>query len=256
MGVINLTPDSFFAGSRVGREELLFRVEKMLNEGADILDLGAVSTRPGAEKVTEDEEKERLLPAVEKIINTFSGVRISVDTFRSSVAKEAIYAGACMINDISGGQYDNEMFDTIASLQVPYVLMHMRGNPQTMQSLTDYEPDVITEINRFFSKQIRELHKRNVNDIIIDPGFGFAKTLEQNYFMLKHLDRFLIHGKPLLVGMSRKSMFYKLLNKTPEDIAEVSVSAHAIAVLKGARIVRVHDVDMMKNVLTMLEKLL
>jgi len=256
MGILNLTPDSFYAGSRVQADDVLRRAEKMLHEGADILDLGGYSSRPGAADVPVKEELKRVIPAIERLHRRFPEAALSVDTFRAEVARRAVEAGACMINDISGGQADEKMFDTVAELQVPYVLMHMRGTPRTMQQLTRYEPDVITEMNRFFARQIKELHRRDVNDIIIDPGFGFAKTLEQNYFILKHLDRLLIHEKPVLVGMSRKSMFFKLLNKKPEDVLLPSVTAHAIAVLKGASIVRVHDVKETKEVLRVVEQLM
>ncbi|NPA43569.1 MAG: dihydropteroate synthase [Chlorobi bacterium] len=256
MGILNVTPDSFYAGSRVSQDDLLYRAEKMLREGADFLDVGGYSSRPGAEDVPESEELKRVIPAVRAVHEHFPEARISVDTFRARVAREAVEAGACMINDISGGQADPGMFDTVARLQVPYILMHMRGTPRTMQQLTDYEPDVVTEINRFFARQIARLHELGVNDIIVDPGFGFAKTLEQNYFMLKHLDRFLIHDKPLLAGMSRKSMFFRLLNKTPEEVLIPSVTAHAIAVLKGASVVRVHDVKETREALAVAEELI
>jgi len=242
MGIINVTPDSFFAPSRTSNDDLLKRAEQMLRDGADFLDIGGYSSRPGAKDISPEEELRRVVPAVEAVRKEFPQARISVDTFRAKVAAEAVEAGACMINDISGGQADEKMFDTVARLQVPYILMHMRGTPATMQQLTRYEPDVVTEVNRFFARQILKLHEKDVNDIIVDPGFGFAKTLEQNYFMLKHLDRFLIHEKPLLVGMSRKSMFWKLLQVTPEDVLVPSVTAHFYAVTKGASVIRTHDV--------------
>jgi dihydropteroate synthase len=243
MGILNVTPDSFYANSRIKNEtELLRKTEQMLYEGAGFIDIGGYSSRPGATDISEDEERKRLLPAVELLHKNFPGIMISVDTFRSRIAKEAVQAGACMINDISGGQADKKMFDTVAELKVPYILMHMRGTPQTMQTLTAYNPDPVTEINRFFSEKIRELHQRNHNDIIIDPGFGFAKTVEQNYFILNRLERFTIHRKPLLVGISRKSMLFKPLKTNPENARNATTVAHTIALLKGASILRVHDV--------------
>ncbi len=254
MGILNLTPDSFYSESRVKNEKkLLEKAEKMLADGADFLDLGGYSSRPGADFVSEEEERKRILPAIELLNKHFPLAKISVDTFRAKIAREAIEAGACMINDISGGQADERMFDTVAELQVPYILMHMRGTPQTMQQLTDYHPDPITEINRFFSQKIKKLHDKHVNDIIIDPGFGFAKTLEQNYFILKNLDRFLIHDKILLVGISRKSMLYKLLRITQDQALNATTVAHTIGLLKGASILRVHDVKEAKEVVKIVD---
>ena len=242
MGILNVTPDSFFAGSRVAAEkDLLERAEQMVNQGVDILDVGGYSSRPGAPRVDETEERRRLIPAIRSLHKHFPGVPLSADTFRSPIAREAVEAGACMINDISAGNLDSNMFATVARLQVPYVLMHMKGTPQTMQLNPEYD-DVIMEINRFLARKIRELHKLHVNDIIVDPGFGFGKTLDDNYRILKHLDTFLWHDKILMVGISRKSMLFKLLGGTPGDMLNASTAVHMIALQKGARLLRVHDV--------------
>ncbi len=242
MGILNVTPDSFFAGSRVAAEkDLLERAEQMVNQGVDILDVGGYSSRPGAPRVDETEERRRLIPAIRSLHKHFPGVPLSADTFRSPIAREAVEVGACMINDISAGNLDSNMFATVARLQVPYVLMHMKGTPQTMQLNPEYD-DVIMEINRFLARKIRELHKLHVNDIIVDPGFGFGKTLDDNYRILKHLDTFLWHDKILMVGISRKSMLFKLLGGTPGDMLNASTAVHMIALQKGARLLRVHDV--------------
>lgn len=242
MGILNVTPDSFFAGSRVQAEkDLLKRAEQMLSQGADILDVGGYSSRPGATEVDEAEERRRLIPAIRSLRQHFPDVPVSADTFRSRIAREAVEAGACMVNDISAGNLDGRMFRTIARLQVPYVLMHMKGTPQTMQLNPEYD-DVVMEINRFLARKIKELHRLHVNDIIVDPGFGFGKTLDDNYRILKHLDTFLWHDKILMVGLSRKSMLYKLLGGTPDEMLSATTAVHMIALQKGARLLRVHDV--------------
>ncbi len=248
MGIVNVTPDSFYAQSRVSKaKELLRKVEEMLRRGADFIDVGGYSSRPGAADVSPDEEMRRVIPAIESIHRNFPEAKISVDTFRARVADTAVQAGACMINDISGGHADPEMLDVVAKHQVPYIVMHMRGNPRTMQKLTGYSLDIVTEVNRFFAASIQRLHRKNINDIIIDPGFGFAKTLEQNYMMLKHLDRFLLHRKPVLVGMSRKSMLYKLLQTDQNEALNATTAVHILALLKGASVLRVHDVKEAKE---------
>ncbi len=248
MGIVNVTPDSFYAQSRVSKtKELLRKVEEMLRSGADFIDVGGYSSRPGAADVSPDEEMRRVIPAIESIHRNFPEAKISVDTFRARVADTAVQAGACMINDISGGHADPEMLDVVAKHQVPYIVMHMRGNPRTMQKLTGYSLDIVTEVNRFFAASIQRLHRKNINDIIIDPGFGFAKTLEQNYMMLKHLDRFLLHRKPVLVGMSRKSMLYKLLQTDQNEALNATTAVHILALLKGASVLRVHDVKEAKE---------
>ncbi len=248
MGIVNVTPDSFYAQSRVSKaKELLRKVEEMLRRGADFIDVGGYSSRPGAADVSPDEEMRRVIPAIESIHRNFPEAKISVDTFRARVADTAVQAGACMINDISGGHADPEMLDVVAKHQVPYIVMHMRGNPRTMQKLTGYSLDIVTEVNRFFAASIQRLHRKNINDIIIDPGFGFAKTLEQNYMMLKHLNRFLLHRKPVLVGMSRKSMLYKLLQTDQNEALNATTAVHILALLKGASVLRVHDVKEAKE---------
>ncbi|NPA46805.1 MAG: dihydropteroate synthase [Chlorobi bacterium] len=242
MGILNVTPDSFYEGSRVNREDaLLRRAEQMLREGAAILDIGGYSSRPGAEHVDAQTELARVVPAIESLHRHFPEAFLSVDTFRASVAKAAVEAGACMINDISGGNLDESMFPTVATLQVPYVLMHMKGTPQTMQLNPEYD-DVIMEINRFFARRIEELHALEVNDILVDPGFGFGKTLDDNYRILKHLDTFGRHGKPVLIGISRKSMLYKYLDGRPEDMLNATTAVHMLALQNGASVLRVHDV--------------
>ncbi len=242
MGILNVTPDSFYEGSRVNREDaLLRRAEQMLREGAAILDIGGYSSRPGAEHVDAQTELARVVPAIESLHRHFPEAFLSVDTFRASVAKAAVEAGACMINDISGGNLDESMFPTVAALQVPYVLMHMKGTPQTMQLNPEYD-DVVMEINRFFARRIKELHALGVNDILVDPGFGFGKTLDDNYRILKHLDTFGRHGKPVLIGISRKSMLYKYLDGRPEDMLNATTAVHMLALQNGASVLRVHDV--------------
>lgn len=241
MGIVNMTPDSFYEQSRTGNDDLFRKVEKMLHDGVDIIDIGGYSTRPGAKDISLNEELKRVIPAIEKIKNHFPEVLISIDAFRSQVAEEAIQAGACMVNDVSGGQMDNKMFETVARYQVPYVLTHIQGTPATMQENPQYE-DVVLEINRFFAKRIKKLHALGVNDIIIDPGFGFGKTLDHNYEILKKLEYFHWNEKPLLIGISRKSMLYKLLHGKPEEMLNATTVVHTIALMKKASILRVHDV--------------
>lgn len=242
MGILNVTPDSFYSESRVAQtDELLRRAEKMIDEGAAFLDVGGYSSRPGAAHIDEDTERRRVIPAVEALHARFPEVAISVDTFRSRVAREAVEAGACMINDISGGNLDSRMFETVAALKVPYVLMHMKGTPQTMQLNPEYD-DVIMELNRFFARRIARLHALGVDDILVDPGFGFGKTLDDNYKILKHLALFKAHDKPILIGISRKSMLYKYLGGTPADMLNATTAVHMLALQNGASVLRVHDV--------------
>lgn len=242
MGIVNLTPDSFYAESRhTGLEECLKTVEIQLSEGADWIDLGAVSTRPGAAEVSEQEETDRLIPCVEAITREFPRALISVDTFRSGVARQAVISGAAMVNDITGGEGDEKMFDTIAQLDVPYVMMHMRGNPQTMQGLTQYAhfPE---DIVAYFFDRIALAHRAGVKDIIVDPGIGFAKTMEQNFALIGQLEKFKILNKPVLMGISRKSFIYKKLGLTPEFALNGTTALHMTCLIKGAKILRVHDV--------------
>jgi dihydropteroate synthase len=242
MGIINLTPDSFYAGSRKPLiVEALQQAEKMLEEGASFLDLGAYSSRPGADDITVQEETERLLPAVEVIAANFPDAVLSIDTFRASVAEAAIKAGAHIINDISGGQLDVDMFATVARLRVPYILMHTKGTPQTMNSLADYD-EVFSDVYDYFAERYYQLKQLGVNDVIIDPGFGFAKKPEHSYTLMNRLQEFDRLQLPILVGISRKNMIYKLLGITAAEALNGTTVLNTIALTKGANILRVHDV--------------
>lgn len=244
MGIVNVTPDSFYAASRVeGEEALRQRLEQIRQEGASIVDLGAYSSRSGAEVVPPEEERERLRPALRLLRDEYPELIVSVDTFRSEVARFAVEEyGAHIINDISGGTLDADMFATVAGLRVPYILMHMRGTPETMQSLCNYE-NVGLEVLDFFVQRSEELRALGLHDLIIDPGFGFAKTLEQNYQLMTYMPRLVeALGLPLLVGISRKSMIYRLLGTTPEGSLTGTTALHMYALMQGARILRVHDV--------------
>lgn len=242
MGIINVTPDSFYAGSRqIDLRSILKQAEKMLAEGATFLDVGGYSSRPGAEDISMEEESQRVLPAIQAVIKEFPRAFVSVDTFRSSIAQQAVDVGACMVNDISGGELDNQMFSTIAELQVPYVLMHMRGTPQTMTQHTDYE-DLIKDIMDYFHPKVYQLRLMGVKDCMVDVGFGFSKTVEQNFTLLNALDYFKMLEKPLLVGLSRKSMIWRTLKTDAEHALNGTTTLHTIALIKGASILRVHDV--------------
>ena len=243
MGIVNVTPDSFYSGSRVNDEQsLVERVQSMVADGADVIDLGACSTRPGSEQVDARGEMERLQWALRIIRRVAPDVMVSVDTYRADVARRCVEEwGADIINDISGGTLDKEMFATVASLQVPYVLMHMRGTPETMSSLTDYQ-DVTADVLEWMARRIDELRQLGVADIIADPGFGFAKTLEQNYEMLARLNAFHALNAPLLVGVSRKRMIYTPLDCTADEALNGTTVINTIALLQGAHILRVHDV--------------
>ena len=244
MGIINLTPDSFYQGSRINsQKELILRAENMIKEGANILDIGACSTRPGAEQPDEETERRRLFPALQVLRKNFPDMVLSVDTWRASVAKEAVYEyGVDMINDISAGNMDPNMFQTIAQCKVPYLLMHMQGTPQTMQKNPIYQ-DVLQDVLSFFVRKTEELiEKYHVHDIFIDPGFGFGKTLEHNYILLENLDAFRILGFPVVAGISRKSMIHRILACTPEEALNGTTVLHTIALLKGVSVLRVHDV--------------
>jgi dihydropteroate synthase len=242
MGILNITPDSFFDGGKYKNEaDILFQTEKMLNEGATFIDVGAYSSRPGAAHISEKEELSRILPVIDLLVKNFPEIIISVDTFRSEIAKKTIENGAAIINDISGGKMDENMFQTVAELQVPYILMHMLGTPQNMQQNPVYK-DVTKEIIRFFSEQIFKLHQLKVNDIIIDMGFGFGKTIAHNYELLQNLSLFQSLDAPILVGVSRKSMLYKPLEISANEALNATTVANTIALLNGANILRVHDV--------------
>jgi dihydropteroate synthase len=255
MGILNLTPNSFYDGGKyTDKIEIVNRVGKMLNEGATFIDIGAYSSKPNAEFVSEEEELTRLLPIIELLIENFPDILISVDTFRSQVAKRAIQKGAVIVNDISAGKLDEKMIETVAKLQVPYIMMHMKGNPQTMQSLAKYD-DITKEMIYYFSERINVARSFGLNDIIIDPGFGFAKTLEQNYEVLQKLDLFSMLELPLLAGISRKSMIYKTLENSPQEALNGTTVLNTIALQKGAKILRVHDVKEAMECVTLFNKL-
>ena len=255
MGILNLTPDSFYDGGKYkSASEILGQVEKMLNEGATFIDIGAYSSRPGAIHISQDEELSRLLPVLKLVIQEFPDALISIDTFRSHVASEAIKSGACMINDISGGSLDEDMFSVIAKLQVPYVLMHMVGTPQNMQQNVHYE-NLVKDIIFYFSQKVFELRKLGVNDIILDPGFGFSKTLDQNFELLQKLELFSGMDLPVLVGLSRKSMLYKLFDLDANGALNATTSANTIALMKGAGMLRVHDVQEAMETIMIFEKM-
>lgn len=243
MGIINITPDSFFSKSRKQTEsDIIERCELILEEGGSIIDIGAQSTTPSSKFLSVEEEGERLFPALKIIRNKFPSAHLSVDTFYADNAERSVSEyGVNIINDISGGQIDDKMFETVARLNVPYILMHMRGTPQTMQDFTSYE-DLIQDILYWFSEKKAKLDQLGVNDIIIDPGFGFSKTLSQNYELMAFLKYFHIFDEPLLVGISRKSMIYRLLDSTPEESLNGTTALNTVALLSGASILRVHDV--------------
>ncbi|WP_438973537.1 dihydropteroate synthase [Polaribacter sp.] len=242
MGVLNITPDSFFDGGKYKDEKsMLTQVEKMLKEGATFIDVGAYSSRPGAAHVTEAEELRRILPVVDVLLKEFPESILSIDTFRSSVAKETVQLGAAIINDISGGNMDSNMFATVAEVQVPYILMHMLGTPQNMQQNPVYK-NVTQEIISFFADKIFKLHQLKVNDVLIDVGFGFGKTIAHSFEILKNLALFKSLEAPILAGVSRKSMLYKTLGISANEALNATTSANTIALLNGANILRVHDV--------------
>lgn len=242
MGILNITPDSFYAESRVRQSTgLLKKAEEMLSQGAAILDIGGYSSRPGADHISEEEETERVTDAIKAVQREFPESYISVDTFRAGVAEKAVEEGACIINDISGGSLDPHMFATVAKLGVPYILMHMKGTPQNMVRQTDYT-HLITDIYTYFSKKVGQLSSLGVSDIVLDPGFGFSKTREQSYEVLRNLGYFKSMKLPLLAGISRKSMIYKELGITPEAALNGTTALNMIALTNGTSLLRVHDV--------------
>lgn len=248
-GILNVTPDSFFDGDRYSTiDKALKQTEKLIDEGADIIDIGGQSTRPDSEFLSDETELSIVIPVIKAIKKEFPRVKLSIDTFWSKVAIESVNEGVGMINDISGGTLDNKMFETMGKLNVPYVLMHMRGTPQTMGNYTNYE-NLITDINYYFSKKVSELRKFGVNDILLDPGFGFSKTLQQNYDLLKNIDKFKIFNLPLYIGISRKSMIYKCLETSAEDALIGTSALNLYALQKGAHILRVHDVKEAKQMI-------
>jgi len=251
MGILNITPDSFYDGGVFNSDKkILNQVEKMISEGADMIDIGGYSSRPGANEVNIDDEIGRVIPAIELIKNKFCDTIISIDTYRSKVAKKAINAGASIINDISSGDLDSEMFNCVAKLKVPYIMMHMKGIPNNMQKNPEYE-NVIVEIVKNLSNKLFLAKKAGIIDVIIDPGFGFGKTATHNYSILKNLSFFKELGCPILVGISRKSMIYKLLDKNPENALNGTTCLNTISIINGAKILRVHDVKEAKEVITL-----
>ena len=255
MGILNVTPDSFYDGFRFTDETaILNQAEKMMQEGADFIDIGGYSTRPGAEAVSEEEELRRVLPALKAVVKKFPEATVSIDTFRSSVAAQAIASGAAIVNDISCGELDRHMIATVAASKVPYVAMHMRGTPQTMSQLTDYN-HLLKEIIDYFHQKIALLYHAGVTDVIIDPGFGFAKTGAQNFELLNKLEYFKILGKPILAGLSRKSMVWKTLGTDPEHALNGTTALNTIALVKGASLLRVHDVREAKETIQLVNQL-
>lgn len=242
MGILNVTEDSFYDGGKYTTETaVLERATQILSEGGDIIDIGAMSTRPNALEIPEDEEISRIVKAVKVVREKFPEAVLSIDTYRASVAKVAVETGADMINDISGGTFDPDMIPTVGALQVPYCLMHTTAKPSDMQQHTEYN-DILADMLQFFGQQLEKLHAHHVHDIIIDPGFGFGKTLEQNYFLMDNLEVFQQLGLPILVGISRKSMIYKLLGTTLDGALNGTTVLNTIALMKGTDILRVHDV--------------
>ncbi|VBB47541.1 Dihydropteroate synthase [uncultured Paludibacter sp.] len=257
MAIINVTPDSFYSISRMlSEKEILTNVEKALQEGASIIDMGGYSTRPSAKQISEGEELERLKSPLKAIRKHFSETILSVDTFRSSIARYVVEEfGVQMINDVSGGTLDNEMFETVANLNVAYVLMHMRGTPETMQQLTDYE-NLMSDVLHFFEKRVAQLIHLGVKDILLDPGFGFAKTLDQNYELLSKISYLKELGFPILAGVSRKSMIYNLLETTPGNALNGTTVLNTLALLNGVNILRVHDVQEAMEAVKIVQKYL
>ncbi len=256
MGIVNLTPDSFYEGSRIQSNDLDFgkRIETMVEDGVDILDLGGYSSRPGAKDISVEEELDRVLPAIKWVAQEFPDIPISIDTFRAEVAKESILNGANIVNDISAGELDSEMIETVGSLKVPYIAMHMRGNPRTMQSQSKYS-DLIPEILYYFSEKLDQFKFFGINDVVIDVGFGFAKSIDQNYELLKNLSVFKSLSCPMLVGLSRKSMIYKTLNITSEEALNGTTALHMVALRNGGNILRVHDVKEARETIELYKKL-
>jgi dihydropteroate synthase len=242
MGILNITPDSFYDGGKYKNEQdILDAVQKMLDEGARIIDIGAYSSRPNAKHISDKEELARLIPIIKLLKVTFKNIVISVDTFRAKVAQKALETGACIINDISAFSIDNALLAVVAKNNVPYVLMHMQGKPQDMQENPKYD-DVVQDVKDFFTEKIALLHQKGIQNIILDVGFGFGKSIKHNYQLLNHLDEFKSFNLPILVGISRKSMLYKPMSKQPLDMLNATTVANSIALGKGAQILRVHDV--------------
>jgi len=256
MGILNITPDSFFEGSRVDSiQQALETAERMFNEGADFIDVGAYSSRPGASDVSESEEISRLLPIVKALIKEFPQALISVDTFRSKIAEAGILEGASIINDISAGDLDVNMIETVARLKVPYIIMHMKGTPQTMKGLAQYD-NVVTDVMKYLFKKIEQLEQAGIADYVLDPGFGFAKTIEHNYELLNQFELFKSLGAPVLAGLSRKSMIWKVLGIENKDALNGTTVLNTIALMKGADILRVHDVKPAVEAVTLMQNMI
>jgi dihydropteroate synthase len=254
MGILNVTPDSFYDGNRFNsKDALILRLQQMINEGADIIDIGGCSSRPGADHISIPEEIERVIPAIETARSLAPELPLSIDTFRSTVAKAALDCGVDMVNDISGGSLDPLMFQTVAERGVPYVLMHMRGDPGTMSAHTDYE-NLILQIMKYFVTRIEQLTSLGVKDILVDPGFGFAKTTEQNYVLLKNLGYFKELNVPLLVGLSRKSMIYKTLNTSSDEALTGTCVLNTMALMNGAAVLRVHDIRAARETISLFKQ--
>jgi dihydropteroate synthase len=253
MGILNITPDSFYAGSRLqNMDAVLIKARQMIAEGADILDIGGQSTRPGSGRISEEEEMQKVLPVIEMLIKEFDPVVLSIDTYHAGVAKGAVNAGASIVNDISGGAMDKNMLETVASLGVPYICMHMKGVPETMHHDTSYE-NIIKEILDFFIKKINECRLAGIKDVIIDPGFGFGKTIEHNFNLLKNLSIFAMLERPVMAGISRKSTIYKTLNIGVEDSLNGTTILNTLALQNGVNILRVHDVKEAKEAIRLFE---
>lgn len=242
MGILNITPDSFYDGGRhISKKKFIPHAEMMLRDGATFIDVGAYSSRPGAANISEEEELKRILPVVEMLMQEFPESLLSIDTFRSEVAEQCIAAGAAIVNDISGGSLDSKMLSTVAKLQVPYILMHMRGTPQDMKGLNEYK-DLVQDILFYFSERTEQAREMGINDLIVDPGFGFSKNIQQNFELMSRLELFRNLDLPLLAGISRKSLIYKTFGTTPDEALNGTTVLNTIALLKGAHILRVHDV--------------
>ena len=255
MGILNVTPNSFYDGGKHNRiDTALLQTEKMISEGATFIDVGGASSKPGVEEVSPDEELKRVLPVIEKISKNFPHIYISIDTYRSNVAHQAVDAGAQLVNDISAGNADDNMLKTVGKLGVPYIAMHMQGTPKTMQNKPTYD-DVLIAIRSFFSEKIAAAHAAGINDIIVDPGFGFGKTPQHNFALLNHLNTLQIDGVPLLVGISRKSMIYKTLNIAIQEALNGTTVLHTVALRQGAHLLRVHDVKEAKQAADLIKAL-
>ncbi|HLP64930.1 dihydropteroate synthase [Flavobacterium sp.] len=256
MGIVNITPNSFYDGGKLSDEKsTLLQVEKMLSDGATFIDVGGYSSKPNAEFVSEEEELQRVIPIIQSMVKEFPKALLSIDTFRSQVAKHSVENGVAIVNDISAGSLDENMMRTVAQLRVPYIMMHMKGTPKTMQSLAHYD-DLVKEILFYFSEKIAQARSFGISDVIVDPGFGFAKTLEQNFELLNKLELFEMLNLPLLVGVSRKSMIYKTLSTDAEHALNGTTSLNTISLMKGAKILRVHDVKEAVECVQLYQKLI